>query len=330
MTIEDSRFLLSMSKRRIGAHILMWALFALLFLVSFGGIQPLEKSVVMVISIMGLSLPAVYVHFYLVETLLRKRKYLLYAVSLFIILLVYGRFINYVFEEWIFPDDEGTYIVGEFILTVFLLMASGLHYFVSGLQAKSKLSESEAKKTKAELDSLKMQLNPHFLFNSLNNIYGLMDEESTSAQALLKLSSLLRYMLDSSNKNTVKLEDEIQFIEDYIAMELLRLNGCDINVSKEGDFSNHSISPFLMVPFVENAFKHGKLNTTDSFVHVSIRVESKALDFTIKNSKRKDKKSGHQIGINNVRRRLELLQKPYTLDVEEDEQVFSIHLTMSL
>ena len=244
--------------------------------------------------------------------------------------MIYGRFINYVIEVWIFHDDEGTYVVGEFILAVFLLMASGLHYFISGLQAKSQLTESEAKKTKSELDLLKMQLNPHFLFNSLNNIYGLMEEDSASAQALLKLSSLLRYMLDSSDKASVKLADEVQFIEDYIAMERLRLNACKLSLSKKGSFAGYEISPFLMIPFVENAFKHGKLNGPDSFVLVSISVQSDELHFDIHNLRRNSHKSGHQIGINNVRRRLELLNKPYRLDVQEDEEEFVIKLKLKL
>ena len=308
----------------------MWVLFALLFLLSFSGVQPLEDSIALVSSIMGFSLPAVYFHFYLVDKLLRQKKYILYAISISVLLLVYGKFINYAIDKWIFPDDEGTYIVGEFILAVFLLMASGLHYSITGLQAKSLLAESEAKKTKAELDSLKMQLNPHFLFNSLNNIFGLMDEDSASSHALLKLSSLLRYMLDSSNKALVKLEDEVQFIEDYIAMERLRLNDCDVRLSLEGAFDGYEISPFLMIPFVENAFKHGNLNSTDSFVHAAIKVQSDELIFEIKNLKRKNNKSGHQIGINNIRRRLELLNKPYTLNVQDDEEVFGIKLKLKL
>lgn len=312
------------------AHSLMWVLFALLFLVSFGGVQPFEKSLALVGSIMGFSLPAVYFHFYLVEILLRQKRIVLYALSIIALLLLYGRFINYVVETWVFPNDEGTYIVGEFILVVFLLMASGLHYFISGLQAKSQLSESEAKKTKAELDSLKLQLNPHFLFNSLNNIYGLMEDDSDAAVALLKLSSLLRYMLDSSNKTMVKLEEEVRFIEDYIAMESLRLNGCEIKLTKEGLLSSYEISPFLMIPFVENAFKHGKLNTEGSFIHVSIYVVSNMLNFNIQNSSDNSKQNGHQIGINNVRRRLELLDKPYTLKVDEGEHVFGIKMKLSL
>ncbi len=312
------------------AHCLMWVLFALLFLVSFSGVQPFEKSVALVASIMGFSLPAVYFHFYLVEKLLRKKRTILYILSMVGLLLIYGRFINYVIETWVFPNDEGTYIVGEFILVVFLLMASGLHYSISGLQAKSLLSESEAKKTKAELDSLKLQLNPHFLFNSLNNIYGLMEDDSDAAQALLKLSSLLRYMLDSSNKSLVKLEEEVRFIEDYMAMECLRLNGCEVRLSKRGALSGYEISPFLMIPFVENAFKHGKLNTKDSFIHVSIHVESNELHFKIQNSSDDSQQNGHQIGINNVRRRLELLDKLYTLEVDEDEQVFGIKLKLRL
>lgn len=319
-----------MNKKRILAHCLMWVLFALLFLVSFSGVQPLEKSVALVASIMGFSLPAVYFHFYLVEKLLRKKRILLYILSIVALLLFYGRFINYIVETRVFPNDEGTYIVGEFILVVFLLMASGLHYSISGLQAKSQLAESEAKKTKAELNSLKLQLSPHFLFNSLNNIYGLMEDDSDAAHALLKLSSLLRYMLDSSNKTMVKLEEEVRFIEDYMAMERLRLNGCEVQLTREGSLSSHEISPFLMIPFVENAFKHGKLNAKDSFIHVVIHVESDELHFNIQNSSDNSKQSGHQIGINNVRRRLELLDKPYTLEVDEGGQVFGIKLKLSL
>ncbi len=318
------------NKKGVVAHSLMWLLFALLFLVSFSGVQPLEKSIVLVSTIMGFSLPAVYFHFFLVEKLLRRKRIIWYAISIVTLLVLYGRLINYVFEVWVFPNDSGTYIVGEFILAVFLLMASGLHYFISGLQAKSQLSESEAQRTKAELDSLKMQLNPHFLFNSLNNIYGLMEDDSASAQALLKLSSLLRYMLDSNDKNMVKLSDEIQFIEDYIAMERLRLNGCEVSLSKNGLFMSHEIAPFLMIPFVENAFKHGKLNGKDSYMRISISVESNTLNLEVKNTRSEKSISGHQIGIQNVKKRLDLLGKHYTLDVEQDKQIFGIKLKLQL
>lgn len=319
-----------LSENKVLTHVLMWVLFALFFLLGFSGVQPLEKSMLLVFSILGFSLPAVYLHFYLVEKLLRQKKYLFYIFSIIVILVLYGRLINFAIEEWIFANEEGTYVVGEFILAVFLIMASGLHYFVAGLQAKSQLAESEAQKTKAELNSLKMQLNPHFLFNSLNNIYGLMEDDSSSAQALLKLSSLLRYMLDSSDKSHVSLKEEVDFIEDYIAMEQLRLNNCRINVTKEGSFSEYEVTPFLMIPFVENAFKHGNLNGPKCYINVVIKLLFGELNFEIYNLKNENSKQGHQIGINNARKRLELLDKAYSLDVIEKDKEFGIKLKLKL
>ena len=312
------------------SHGILWVLFGLLFVISLSGVQSLRQSGVLVASILGLSLPAVYFHFYLVEKLLRRKRAWPYIISVLALVVVYGRCMNYVFEEWLFAEEDGTYIVGEFILIVFLLMASGLHYFVKGLQAKGELAEAEAKRTQAELDSLKLQMSPHFLFNSLNNIYGLMEEDSESSQALLRLSSLLRYMLDTSDKTTVDLADEVQFIEDYIAMERLRLEACDIAVLKSGAFDGYQVPPLLMMPFVENAFKHGQLNAKGSFVRISIGVEAGDLLFGIENTVNMEAVSGHQMGISNAKRRLELLGKPYKLHIHESKAKFHVKLSLAL
>ena len=158
-----------------------------------------------------------------------------------------------------------------------------------------------------------------------------MVEESAAAQSVLKLSSLLRYMLETSQKSMVSLDDEVQFIESYLALERLRLSAeCQIEMVKEDTFSMYEIPPFLLIPFVENAFKHGKLNGEGSFVQVHIAINNKELHFDIKNSIRKDTNSGHQLGLANVEKRLELLNKPYNLDVQRRDNNYHVHLKLKL
>ncbi len=319
------------SGRRILSHVLIWVFFALLFLIGFIGIQPIVTSLALVATIIGLSVPAVYLHFFLVEKVLRAKRLFWYILSVLLLLLLYGRVIRTVVDAWIFPNDTGTYITGEFMLAMFLLMASGLHYFVAGLQDKNKLAETEAQKTKAQLDSLKMQMNPHFLFNSLNNIYGLMEEDSAAAQSVLQLSSLLRYMLDTSKKSLVNLRKEVQFMESYLALERLRTSAeCRIELFKEESFSAYEIPPFLLLPFVENAFKHGKMNGDDSFVLVDIGVKDGELHCNVKNSMRKNSSSGHQLGMANVKRRLELLDKAYSLEIRQISGTYEVRLKLKL
>ena len=219
------------------------------------------------------------------------------------------------------------------MLLFWLLLGSGI--FFVGLDAKNRLAEIEANQTKAELDSLRLQVNPHFLFNSLNNIYGLLNEDVNRAgDSILTLSALLRYLIYASKKSTIGLEEEIKFLDDYIAMERLRLGDkCSLTLDKKGEFSNRFLSPFLLIPFVENAFKHGSFATVDeSFIHVGILVQNDRLHFNVKNSVKpaiKNEEGG--VGIANVKRRLELLLPgKYQLEVTKQDGVFNVNLEMEL
>lgn len=201
-------------------------------------------------------------------------------------------------------------------------------YFVDVEKEKSELIE--AKKT-AELQALKTQINPHFIFNSLNNIYSLVYQKSDKAlPALEELSQLLRYSTKDLEKDFITLDKEIGYIESLIALESLRLKNPELLlVEKNINFPKLNISPMLIVPFVENAFKHGDFREKGFVVKMS--DDNKVLHFNLHNFKKdkmKDSTSG--IGIENVKKRLEILYpKKHELNITETKSEFIVDLKIN-
>jgi sensor histidine kinase YesM len=197
--------------------------------------------------------------------------------------------------------------------------------------------ELENQKLKAELSFLKMQVNPHFLFNALNNIYSLavMEKSKKTGESIMKLSDLMRYVLyeKEDEENKVSLEKEIRHINSYIDLEKLRhLGDVNINFSIEGSINGKRVAPLLLFPLIENACKHGILTDTQKPVDIHLKTNDQHLDFTIENyinTYEKDKTGG--IGIQNVQKRLELLYgKKYFLDVNQNGEKFIVHLHLPL
>jgi len=197
--------------------------------------------------------------------------------------------------------------------------------------------ELENQKLKAELSFLKMQVNPHFLFNALNNIYSLavMEKSKKTGESIMKLSDLMRYVLyeKEDEENKVSLEKEIRHINSYIDLEKLRhLGDVNINFSIEGSINGKRVAPLLLFPLIENACKHGILTDTQKPVDIHLKTNDQHLDFTIENyinTYEKDKTGG--IGIQNVQKRLELLYgKKYSLDVNQTGEKFIVHLHLPL
>ena len=197
--------------------------------------------------------------------------------------------------------------------------------------------ELENQKLKAELSFLKMQVNPHFLFNALNNIYSLavMEKSKKTGESIMKLSDLMRYVLyeKEDEENKVSLEKEIRHINSYIDLEKLRhLGDVNINFSIEGSINGKRVAPLLLFPLIENACKHGILNDTQKPVDIHLKTNDQHLDVTIENyinTYEKDKTGG--IGIQNVQKRLELLYgKKYFLDVNQNGEKFIVHLHLPL
>ena len=204
------------------------------------------------------------------------------------------------------------------------------------LQEKNR-RELENQKLRAELSYLEMQVNPHFLFNALNNIYSLsvLENSKLTGNSILKLSELLRYMLyektDANNK--VSLEKEILYINSYIDLEKMRHFGrIYFCFSIEGDITNKRVAPLLLFPLVENAFKHGVLTDPNRTVTLRLNVTDQQLDLSLENYKNnhlKDKVGG--IGIQNVRKRLALIYgNRFTFNETQNEEVYKVKLQLPL
>ncbi len=316
-------------------HILFWIFFAGLFFLAISRVETTEKSFLIVGSVFLPMVPAVYLHFWIFNRLLRKKKFLFYFPLLLALIYVFGLAIEWTAWNFAFKADDTAVVAGQLSVLTMIVVSVVIRLFFEGMAAKNKLSEIEAARSRAELDSLKMQVNPHFLFNSLNNIYGLlMEDQGRAGDSLLTLSGLLRYLIYSGNQPRVSLEDEVKFIEDYVAMERLRLGEkCRIEVKKLGDFSGKQLPPFMLIPFLENAFKHGTYSTVEeSFIKINLEAEDNRLSFEIRNSFKtpKDKSNGG-LGIANVQRRLELeMPNKHTLGIEKVENVFTVKLQLEV
>lgn len=188
-----------------------------------------------------------------------------------------------------------------------------------------------------QLESLKAQLHPHFLFNTLNNIYGMSLTGNKETPAfILKLSDMMRFILYDCQRNLVTLEKDIEFLENYLEMEKQRYPGAEIRFTVSGDATGKQIAPLLFIQFLENSFKHGahRLNDT-GFIHGSLRVESNSLHFELRNdvfavATPASKSSYGGVGIENVRKRLVLYYPgQHALSIGKTDDVFEVKLTIT-
>ena len=177
--------------------------------------------------------------------------------------------------------------------------------------AEQKLQESETARIQSELKNLRSQINPHFLLNTLNNIYALTAIDQNRAQnAIQQLSKMLRHLLYDNQEREVTLTDEMQFIENYIALMKIRLSqNVDVTFHRQVALPGIKVAPLIFISLIENAFKHGVSPVEPSFVHISITATEHDITCQIENSnhpKSRDDRSGHGIGLSQVQRRLEL------------------------
>lgn len=191
-------------------------------------------------------------------------------------------------------------------------------------------------KQQAELNYLKAQTNPHFLFNTLNNIYALAREKSDLApESILRLSKILRFMLYETGGEYIALEQELRIITDYIALERLRYDETlGVNFHHDVEDLRQALPPLLLIPLVENAFKHGVSETRGRpFVDIHLSVKNRQLTFWVKNSSEAPaaaREVKENIGLSNLRRQLELLYTDYHLSAQQGEGVFTATLTINL
>ncbi|HYF32183.1 MAG TPA: histidine kinase [Chitinophagaceae bacterium] len=191
-------------------------------------------------------------------------------------------------------------------------------------------------KQEAELNYLKSQTNPHFLFNTLNNIYSLARDKSDLApESIVRLSKILRYMLYEAGGEFIAIEQEIKIINDYIALEKLRYDeSLRVNFNHDIEDMKQALPPLLLMPLVENAFKHGVSETRSRpYVNIHIAVNKRQLMLTVKNSTEQfvgESSVKENIGLSNLRRQLELLYTDYSLSVRQAEYEFTAILKINL
>lgn len=223
-------------------------------------------------------------------------------------------------------------------LAIFAAGSTALAVARRWVTADQKLKESEAARDKAELYSLRSQINPHFLLNTLNNIYALTAIDQTRAQlAIQQLSSMLRHMLYDNQESEVALCDEVQFLESYINLMKIRL-ASNVEVQFKTDLENPKcrVAPLLFISLVENAFKHGVSPTKPSFIRITMTEKDNELCVMIENSnfpKSEADRSGHGIGLQQVQRRLELAypeRYEWTRGVNADKTIYSSIIKVKL
>jgi sensor histidine kinase YesM len=287
--------------------------------------------------------------FWLIPVFERKNKntilYVFEQLALTILLIVPFFIINKLFINYytgVKIGINGFYIV----LYLFMLIVSlSLSWLVYTQKKKKKLQVAHLKKelgkTTSDLQFLRSQINPHFLFNSLNTLYGISMQENAAktGDGIQKLGDMMRFMLHDNQQDLIPLSKELSYLKDYIYLQQLRLEenesiSLEINITECPDA--HYIAPMLLIPFVENTFKHGISLQEKSWVKIDLRCDETKLFFETANSAHpktihdpEKNKSG--IGLDNVKQRLQLLYPgKYDLMIRETPQEFFVHLSLTL
>jgi len=206
----------------------------------------------------------------------------------------------------------------------------------NNIRLREKNNQLRIEKKEAELNYLKSQTNPHFLFNTLNNIYSLArDKNDLAPESILRLSKILRFMLYETGGESIVIDDELKIITDYIALEKLRYDdSLFVTLNTDIDNSKQPLPPLLLIPLVENAFKHGVSETrNEPFVDINLIVKQQQLLFIVKNSIEEtatEQEVKENIGLSNLRRQLALLYNDYDLSVGQENAVFTSTLRINL
>jgi Histidine kinase len=229
------------------------------------------------------------------------------------------------------PPTEGGDILTQEAFFFLLILSLSLM-----LKISNRWKQTEKEKLNAELSYLKAQINPHFLFNTLNSIYALAIEKSDKTpEAVVKLSGMMRYVLSESSNEYVSLEKEISYIQSYIDLQSIRFEDTiNLSFTISGTTVGKKIAPLILIPFIENAFKHGINAEEDSVIKIDISTVENILRLHVFNHKvtihiSEESKSG--VGIENTRNRLQLLYSGhYDLVIKDDNKYYEAHLTINL
>ncbi|MCX2573404.1 sensor histidine kinase [Pedobacter sandarakinus] len=340
------------SKGPLILHSIFWGLilmFIIIIVMLQNGVVTL-KDYVLSFGVFGIiNVSIFYINYiFLIPSLIKKRKkYWLYMLSFFALIAIAAllkttiavlnptELLHYTMDGKTKETPVNTFVLNSAFSAGFFLVASCLIKFTIDWFSNERIQRNlESERREMELQFLKSQLNPHFLFNSLNNIYSLAYQKSDkTADAIMKLSEIMRYMIYESNTPTVALNKEVDYLINYIELQKIRFkDGAFIELTLNGEIDNQKIVPLMLISFVENAFKHGVVNDPENPVKINIIANQKILHFSVinkKNAQNKDAQGG--VGLPNVERRLQLVYPDrYKLNVVNSATHYTCELMIDI
>lgn len=328
-------------------HILFWMLiFGLWFYLRYQDYESQSIAFqVTLLKVLDLAGMVYLTNYFLIPQLLYKKRYVLFVILLVLMILlssvlkVYliGLILN---QPVLFDFSESLKTkIYENVISDFFLVAAGAAFklIFDYLRMQQNLAHVAKEKAEAELNFLKSQINPHFLFNSLNSVYFLINKDNAEARnALHKFSEMLRYQLYEANGDKIPVEKEIGYLKDYMDLQQLRKDDrYSVQFNCADDVKGFMIEPFLLLPFVENAFKHlSHFSDKANFVRVDMTLSNGFFVFNVENSREPEKFNAQKqggIGLANVKRRLELLYPgQHKLEIKDTGTTYSIKLNLQL
>ena len=328
------------NKRQFFIHIFIWGiLYSIILFFIYAEIKDITLKVCLRITFTAVIFYTNYS--LLVPYFLLKKKILPYLFCVVILLLISYLIIFNVFgfefydSRNLLDKRPSKFIINIFFNSVIIIIGTIIRLYEQWIENDRINKEIELKKNKTELESLKNQLNPHFLFNSLNSIYSLSTKKSNDTpEAVIMLSELMRYMLYKANNKKVLLKDELKYIENYIKLQHIRIaKNKNVKINIKGVISTQKISPLLFISYIENAFKYGTDFNGNTEIEIDISVKDNELQFKCVNiigNRSKDEESSG-IGMQNTKNRLKLLypDKHWLTTIENDNK-FMVDLKLKI
>jgi len=263
-----------------------------------------------------------YLSYFGIKYLLKKNKYIIYTIVIILCsLLILFIFANNKFNIVVIISSK---------LILWFLFGGLFRFFTDWLQKREKYNLLEKQKLVSELSLLRIQINPHFLFNTLHNIDSMIKKKpDTASRSLIKLSDIMRYMLYEADNESVLLSNEIRYINNYIDLQKLRYSeSVKVEWNVNGEPGNLKIAPMLFISFLENAFKHGDIESEK--LSVNLNIESSVINFYCANyisNNSQDKDNTKGIGLETVKKRLNLIYpKNHKLDIKQENNIFEVNL----
>lgn len=303
-------------------------------------IQPFQKSFIRFVMLLGFFYASYY---YFIPKLFFNNKKIIFSIALIAAYSLLIGLTNAVFGnlhhfprhepsmDFPEPREHSEFFDAQMLIPFLLVIA--LAFLI---KLNNRLVEIHDEKSNAEVSYLKAQINPHFLFNTLNSLYALTLQKSNEApNAVLKLSGIMRYVVTESAQDYVSLDKELNYIKDYIELQKLRLDkSVPLTFEIEGNTLGKVITPLILIPFIENAFKYGINPDADSFINIKIIIENQTLIMTVKNAivaAEISEELKTEEGLKNTQKRLDLMYPgKYVLAIVENDKTYEVNLKIEL